>query len=368
MINEEKTYRGFEMLTSRAAYFDDQSNSIWFVTAYGAFLLRISVETNRIIESYEIPFVDTDKEYSFISLLYCDNKLLLVPYNERNIIIFNIKEQSFECMKVDYDIRDVNLQNRFREMLLFNDWYYLIGYQIHSIYKISRISGNSECIKMDDEDGLFCVSGVIMKGNKLYIPMYEKAIVVMLDLIKGSYEKKEIETSDRTGFVGIVEFNELIMLISRKGDIILCDEHMREVKRSRLDYTGDDGSDIVFRAVAYNQGVYCFGLINTNIWYISNESVIEDLKFDYPHLNEALNENSKYEMIVSAFDALFFQIRTNGALYRINSDQKIEECKLELDKKLINRIRNRFMNKKQLFLENNITGLEGFINYITEEV
>lgn len=282
----------------------------------------------------DIPDEDFTKERLYVTMIYFDEKLCLIPFIANELAIYDIKENNVTKIAVDEDIS--NQKYKFMAARLVGENIYMFGLYVPSIYCFNTkdctykkvCDMDKETINnlvFDKSDAYFRQQTEYTDG-RIYVPFCNANAMLIYDVINNECNIKKLG-DEENGYSGIVNDGNILYCSPRKAD-------MRGIK-----WNLNNGK------IEYLKG---FSAITLGI-YIKNG------EYEYCNLSDILfvkNEENK-QITYDAANQLI-----------ICEDDDIKEFSMEME------ISMEYMNKfkeKKYYIENSFIGLEKFIYMILDK-
>lgn len=336
-------------LISRAPIYVEDENAIWMITIYSAFLVKIDLTTNRVEEYYKIPTFKFDTRFYCASMCKCGDELILAPNKGDKIIIFNIKTHIFDYIEMPMEENEKIEDSKINAICIGDKYVYLVGYAIYAMFRYDIENRTCERIYSSTGEGIFSYGKVKVFENKLYVPMYEKSTLLIMDLKTNQVKEKQIETEGENGFSSIVTTEKGIGLITRDGNYILYDIEKKKQKNT-IKLCEHEIFDSV---IGKENDIWCFEFLHDSIWHILKNSTVEKIPFECPY--SPIKNDVKYDMAIMTKNGIVFQTRADGCLYNLDVKTKvIRKINIEPDANLQRkiyeiRVKNEMISEKSKY-------------------
>lgn len=156
-------------------------------------------------------------------IVICDNNLIIIPYNARNIYVYNL--ETFTMTDVEVPEWDAE-KYMYIEALVCDDKVIMIGAFQKNIVEYDIKTKNvtvRNCYfeGYDNPKDLFCRSGYVLEDNCLYIALAVSNTVLKIDIHTWDYKAIKIG-SENNRFSGIAYDGKRFWLSPRRGkDVIV---------------------------------------------------------------------------------------------------------------------------------------------------
>lgn len=308
-------------LFSLGAEIDRDNGVLWAVTCLTDSLLKIDLETGKLLESYNIP-VSRIKEYDFITVKKVGGCLYIGEYNADTSYCFFIEEKRFEKILFPFTEGENEKGRKIKRIFLINDAIYFVGVNVKAIIKldlktreVNRIEGFAK------NSNIFAHDGIVV-NELLYIPLAEENVILELNTVDDSWRERIVDGSSDVGFRTITTNKDGFILTDEVGKQILYD--MKRSKVTRFDLNDVPLENAMYDAVLEHEDEkYYFLTYYSDIIVRNGETVKENIQYDYLH-NPAFGTMtySKFGFIKNEVDYIYFQMRTSGDICRINKKTK----------------------------------------------
>lgn len=255
-----------KIVVSDAIRIDDK---IWFMsdTYNGLFCMDIASEKIELMETFPNELYTQRFLYSYMERV--GDKIYFAPYFAREVAVYDTKKHSFEKIKIDEEM----LQRKLGEELFigiqkYNNFLFFIPACSKAIirlnlenHEIQYITEWSEKIVNHDYNSLFFWAQWVLRGNKLFLPVYDVNAILEFDCDSLSYNIRTLDV-DEIGFSGICDDGEYMWLYTRKaGNLLGWNPENNEITRVDIYDEGVKTAwDGVARIISYNNRIMMFGV------------------------------------------------------------------------------------------------------------
>lgn len=349
-------------LISRAPVYIEEENVIWMVTIYSGFLIKLDLNIKSFSEYYKIPYDDYDNRGSCVSMCKYGDKLILAPNNAEKIVTFNLNTHEFDCIEMPLDNDEKKIDSKIGRICISDSYAYLIGYKLHAIFCLDIEQKKCERVYKSNGNGLFSYLCGERVGDKLYVPMYEKNTLLIMNLEINQIEEKEIATPGKNGFTSMVADEMSMHLITKDGTCILYGASKGTGTNIKI------CNEVILCSVAdENKGMWCFGQYDAFIWHIMKDDTVEKAIFEYSYIEKMANDNTvKYDLVVKTKSGIVFQARTDGTIYNLDIETgKISKIDIGVDLDLYRQIYEKRV-KNGSVLEDSKYAFEYFLEVVMD--
>ena len=320
---------------SNNAIIDGQN--MWLVSNYTNVLLNYDIDKGNLKQIYYFPEKFTNT-YSTISYVKVEDKIYFAPYNGDNLWCFRISTKKFEKIDLKLENKEKNIKQKFREIIYYEHELILIGFGIHSIF---RININSNTVKRCDKylvelkqmgimtEKAFLGYSYQLVKDVLYMPMLNYNIIIAFYLVDDYFKIYSIFNLDSNGFDSIEYYNGKFRLITSGNEEVIWDCECGVQSKTKLNLLETHKRNY-WKTFRYNDLFIYFPLFEPKLYVKNKEGNIEALSFLYPKI-EFFLDASKYEFIKENNGKIYFQVRSNGDCYYIDLElMLVRPVKLEV--------------------------------------
>ena len=315
---------------SNAAIIDGRD--LWLVSNYTNVLINYDINNGDLKQVYYFPEKFTNT-YATISYVKVEDKILFAPYNGQNLWCFHIQTKEFEEIDLRLENKERNVKQKFRGIISYNHELVLVGFGLHCIF---RINVASDTVKRCDEylaelekrgiaaETAFLGLNFQLVEDVLYMPMLNHNIIIAFHLIDDYFKIYDIFNLDSNGFDSIEYYNgEFRLLTSGNEEVIWnCEYGQQSRVKLGLEETQKRNYWKIFQ---HKEGVIYFSLYDSKIYVKNKEGDIEALSFLYPE-PELFPDGTKYEFMREDNGKIYFQVRSNGDCYYIDSEHLVTQA------------------------------------------
>lgn len=169
----------------------------------------------------KIPDIDISEKRVCGKILEWNNKLFCLPLCGKRIDIYDLL--TFNWSFIDIEHKDSPY--KFFEGIIYNDCLYAFGHCYKSVIKVNLKDNSIKYIDISayKKDDAIIGSQVTIMNNKIYMPICNMDIILILNTDTDELEEKHFE-NDSKGFCAVSYCNNKFILASRKGcQIIIWD-------------------------------------------------------------------------------------------------------------------------------------------------
>lgn len=303
--------RNLALTVSRASVYEKYNNVVWMVSNRSAVLLKLDLNINRIIEAYKIP-TEINMEYGYISMIEKNNSLFIFPYNERNIVIFNIHQKEFSIIEIPLEAKYKKTTNMIGCICEQEEYIYIIGAELPFVYEYDINKKNFRKLYENDYEGRFTIADSMILNGILYVPESERNIIHKIDIKQGSEVSLYFDKTDVEGITSFTCWNNKMYFATRSGNIYRLND------KGEFSDCGKVSDDYIYRVNVYDSRLFFFELFKGNVNLL-------DLEKNQKHVLNCVEEQekmnfkgSKIEMVIKKDHEIIYQKRSTGELYRID--------------------------------------------------
>lgn len=330
-----------------------KNNICWFVSNEVMHLYCKDLNSEKVIDCGKIPFLEIGKEKMYRTIECINNKVYLIPYNSKVIIVYDIEKTEYYRIELDMEIIG-KAKYLFHASFLHDKYIYAIGVHTRVIIKIDSITDSVTYIygwekdlvrKLKSPQGILSRNQIAYDGNMIYCPLFYADGYLTIDL---SCDKVEhvILQSKNSGYTGIGIMNKKIVLIS-KGPKIQCVSVNSDLTVNILEVfdenkiTGDKK--------------YYLAIDNNKIKILGNEVLKAERNNKDVEVLEGI-----YECIGSNETANYFINDDNNTLLLFGEENKSFSIEIDMTEEIYNQI----YNSNNCVSENSRIGIKEFIEDI----
>lgn len=347
---------------------------LWLVSNYTNILMNYDIYEGNLKRIFYFPEKFTNP-YSTISYEKVKDEIYFAPYNGKNLWRFHISEKKFELIDLKLGDIEKNIKQKFRGIIYYEHELILIGFGIHSIFRIDIISNTVrrcdgylvELKKRGIEaEETFLGYSYQLVGDILYLPMLNHNIIIAFYLTDDYFRIYDMPNLDSDGLDTIEYYNGKFRLLTSSNDELIWNREYGQQSKIKLGLM--EAHKRNYWKTFQNNGVFIyFPLFDPEIYVKDKGGNIETLSFLYPEL-ESFRDASKYEFIKENNGKIYFQVRSNGDCYYIDLEQ-MSICPIRLEvpdkntyEKVIRKIYDS-VDKNKLH-ESEVVNLKSFLYFM----
>ena len=245
----------------------------------------------RIIS--KIPDEEFLTYWSFCAMTLCDGKIILAPFNAKNIWSYDLSSDEWSCLGLPLEIQSI--ERKFCGAVTYNDKVILLGYRYAGIavvdIKTNEVMTIDIPVKHNNDFYKYCFLhwDYVFDGSCIITPVSLKNVVLKINL--DDYSIEEIEIGDKNNkYVSITFDGQNYWLAPREGrNVIKWDGHDR-VETYQLPATYKDDEMYFSNSFFYDGKIY-FGSFK-KMSYVFDPNDVEngivldmDIQFQIPFEN-----------------------------------------------------------------------------------
>lgn len=174
-------------------------NDFWFTAGDRNCLCKCD-NVGKILEIYEIPNEKKDGCRLYNSIIYKDGKLYLIPFNAKEIAVFDILNKTFKKIKFE-NSKDMNFSNGY----IYKDSVYMVPVRYNAILELNTSANEityhkeivEDMIKLQtDKKELISYNGNLLDNNILYVAMSSNNHVFEMNLDTNEYKINKVGNID----------------------------------------------------------------------------------------------------------------------------------------------------------------------------
>ena len=351
-------------LICRAAYYDEKRHSLWIVTAYSSFLLRIDLQSGKVCESYQIPFEHLS-DYMVISMARWRDYLVFAPYNCSQFFLFSLIDNRFSELPIALSDEERFVTGKVSNVIIEDKKVFFLGCFLHCIISYNFDTGDITRTDFDHEKGRFCYDDFHFEKGVFSIPQYLRHQVIHFDTRTNVTTYFPILLDDRAGGItaAIYQQNNNIF-ITENGTFAICDKAFNVIRCLDISSAFDFEGDFFYKAFVLGKKLIFFPLKSLHLFGTEPGKYrfypLQDFRYEDI---DCIGENySKYEMICDCGHSIFFQTRSNGNVYEIKEDGTVRLVPIEVPPNLTREMNDTIIAKsKGTICESLTTNLQDLI-------
>lgn len=327
-----------EFLISKSAF--AENGYIWMLTEQTEMLCCIDIQKREIKKCFIIPGKRTE-EISDIIMKNTNESIFFSSCNDKRLFRFVKGKRTFVNI-----FETISIEKKFKKGLheligAYDDCLVFFLKESESIVFLDVNTGNYhedyvifQRLKENGAEinGQIFSGGCFQEENKLYIPINEQNFLLMFNISEQSYNiyqlSKDINYKLSTIDRDILNGDFLLTTKDNQAIIWNPDEGIKSVTKLKNSNENNTYRD-AFRISGRN---YFIPLYRRKI-YTEMLGKVEEMEFDYPNVEDKFRENiyEQYRAIFKYEKYVYFQARTNGQMYFIDTDNNmIQEYNVEI--------------------------------------
>jgi len=357
---------------------------LWMLSNDTDVLLHFDFASLRLLDYHIMPGKILT-QHAHLGLVKGGNIIYIVPYMENTLVSFDCITGKMENINIPYETGEIRKKGKFNIIAIWKNQLVLIGHAIKGIfyYDIVSQSFTRDIEYLDELEKAGCDVNVVLfsdcycqKDNKLYIPIFYKNMILEIDLEKNinkihklkHEEPIRLRTIDRYEENGKEKFllttvNDEMLIWSPAGGI----EKWRKLGLLR------SKEGMYMRAYHVRKKNYYIAAEERKV-FVEEDDEIRELEFEYESRGGAKEAagGTQFEAIFKNGKDIFFQARSNGQLFRIDTAADMI-CRIDFDVASEKReeIIDRVCNSRPVcdtLIENMWFGLDSFLKvYVDRE-
>lgn len=351
MIRDEQDLKAF---LGRAAVYDEERKSIWYVTTHSSCLIQLDLTEKKIKNSIVIPYEGIINDYSYLFMIKCDDELYLIPYNAQNMYVYRISDNVFCKIELPLNRAEKNKQKKFYNAYYDNEFIYIIGLGIGKIIRISRKSKKSELIYEYTIDKIFCSGKAFKYGDCIYMSIPEKRCLLVFNLYDKTW--KEIITDYELGSNASYMENHSIVFFQREGVEVIYDIETKEwaskeTEKNQIQYI-----------LPVNNQKYVF--YRSSFIKCYRNEISKGNYLDYNNPSKIEGDYTLFELILCQDDIIYFQVRMTGEFFELDTKTNIiTKLSIEADEKWRSKLIRQMISGKEKINEMDMA-LKTYVEYV----
>lgn len=215
-------------------------DKIYFYITETNGLYAIDINVDEIEFLGEIPWGIPGKPEQYLSIVGCANAITLIPYNEKNLVIYDINSKDFKKKSID---SDETKMAGFMANCVVGEKLYIFGtyeptilcydYTNDQIISLNGFENDPKYRKVNDD--VFFRQQILVHEDRIYAPFCNADGVLIIDT--DSLEQEVVPLGRGScGYAGITGYDNLIWLAPRNlfGDIVAIDFDGKLINRYSL--------------------------------------------------------------------------------------------------------------------------------------
>lgn len=355
----------------------------WYIDVYNNVLVRVELKTGNISIEAVIPEEETFNRYGFLA--YHKDKIIIAPRSKKNILIYEINNRLFRSVVLDFSMWEEEIYNLFTGVVVYNNYAYLFPGRYDAIVKLNLETNNVEYIRswygkismlVSDKSKVLFAS-YTHSGSCVCLPFWQGNVILYFDMETEICSLQKI-AEEKNEFAWVDFENTKIWLCDKNKPILICYDTLNCERQSyRLDLEGFDSGYGFAMVVVDKEWVYAIPIIGNVILRMSKST--KKFELYYSTIMEKELEISKkfFGELGILGKSRFLDSRillcfgSKGVLLDWDfRSGKISKHYLKYNKEDINCLRKeiakRVFSKEFVGVENEIMGLEEYVNLVAE--
>lgn len=317
-------------------------NDLWLLSNDTDVLLHFDFSSLKLLGYHIIPG-NKLQQYAHLGLVKSGNIIYIAPYIEDTFMFFDCKSGEMGNISIPYEPGETGKKNKFCIIAAWKNRLALIGHAIKGIFYYDIVSGRftrdtnyyeelkkAEC----DVDVILFSDCCFQRENKLYMPIFRKNMILEIDLeectnkIYKLKHEKEIRLRTIDGYDE--KGKEKFLLTTVNDEMLIWSPADGIEKRKELGLL-HSAEGLYMRAFHIRGKNYYIAAEERKI-FVETDCGIRELEFEYESRGGAREAagGTQFEAIFKNGKDIFFQARSNGQLFRIDTYTDII-CRMDFD-------------------------------------
>lgn len=325
-----KKQKDNRMFLSKGAIIDD--GILWMLTEMTDVLLAFDMETMKLKKWIVVPGIEW-MQCGYMAMLKSSKGIYAIPFYGEGVYLFD----NFGGVR-KIPIPDENCFHATGKFLISGVWkndLAIVGHGVNGIFFYNevtqKVEKKSDYLTMIAEAGydnsipLFS-DEYCQVGSSLYIPIYKTNAILKTDIESRTNELIQLEASKVIRIRTIDNFirdGKNYFLLTTCDDESLIWSPKKGIEEFKKMDLLNGNEKIYHRAYHINEKRYYISALERKVFVDTGVDVFE-LRFDY-ELDGAVSEldHTQFEAVFKSNDNIFFQARSNGQLFRIDTTKDI---------------------------------------------
>lgn len=327
-----------EFLVSKYAF--AENGYIWMLTEQTEILCCIDIQRRKPITYLVIPGIRTEDNSDMImkntrdSVFFSScNDMRLFKFEKNKHVFINI----FDTIGIKGKLKRgcYELIGAYADCLVFflKESESIVYFDVNTGNMFEDIEVFSELKKngVEINEHIFSES-FFQDDDKLYIPINEQNFIMMINISKQSYNIYQLSNDINFKLITIDKdtLNGDFLLTTKENQGIVWnpDEGIKRV----MEFKNTNQNNVYRDAFSVNGHNYYIPAYKRNI-YAEVSDELKEMKFDFPDVEGKFRENvfEQYRACFKYENYVFFQARTNGQMYFIDTENNlIQEYNVEI--------------------------------------
>lgn len=350
-----------------------EGDILWTVSYSTNSVLRIDLKRRELIDAYPIPDGNVGIVQGHIGIKKRENIIYILPYNGKNIYCFNTKNSEFESIILEDNIHIVAnvIYGQYLYMIDENGkGIFCIDCENKTIEKKVFTDKEKELYGLEKEDRVFMFS--CQKDDKLYVTLFARNKVLVLDLVNNLYEFVTMPGDKNIKLASIDEFQDGFILSTLNEELITWKpDGVNKVEC--LHFLGGDSRKQqrnYWKIFSVGQELVLIPPWERKIIMKKSQEYI-NMNFHYFSCEEYPEYSMMQFMMAFEYDGKYYiQAVSNGQMYCIDiAEKKIEAIEMLIPDLIRKRVVKEMFhnNNRAVFNENGIIHLNDYVEFFIEE-
>lgn len=346
---------------------------LWMVTIHTDVVLKIDWGSKQIVGSFQIP-ESKNIDYAHTVMKKVDEKIYIFPLYGDGCFCFDITSEKFNKIGLDCGGDKLSCVVRIAEMADDKNIIF-VDHNTNRIYKldsrnnsVSRVGENlEEELKRKGVDVSFPIFSWqhFIMSNILYIPVNNKNMCVCFDMSTYDYFIKEFESDIQLKFIAGDDEKTIFTTSDNRIFVHKC---LSDEVEELTDTIRDGGADLY--PFCIKDKIVFLPFCQRRVYLFDNGTMS---RFDVPYSfikRDVFPETkgcSQYEAVIVDGGKLYFQARSNGELFCLDTDEKtVSITRFSISHKLLVKVLRNFLNGKEkvILSEEAEAGIREFVEAI----
>lgn len=215
-------------------------------------LYAINMNTDEMFFLCEVPWGVPGKIEQYVSITSFLNQIVLIPYNEKNLVFYDVDNKDFRIEPVNYSYADragymanCVVGDKLYIFETYNPIIVCYNYANRSITKITGFEKDPKYKRLNND--AFFRQQILVYNKRIYAPFCNADAILIIDTDTSDWNVVPLGDGE-CGYAGITVFLDRIWLLPRclYGDIVSVDFEGQNVDRYSLKrkYSGIEGTFI----------------------------------------------------------------------------------------------------------------------------
>lgn len=300
------------------------NNSLWMVTNDTDILCHFDFETMELKEWHVVPTEILD-QYAH-GLLKFKKNLYLIPNYGKEMFIYKTEKKEFEKVEVPFG-EEANKPAKFVISTGYANKIFMVGHNIEGIYCYDECNKSFIITKAylkkikkynDCGESPYFSDCYVKIGKMLYIPLYHRSLILIFDM--ESLETEVVDIGENI-YLKTIDYigDDRFFLTTCNDERLLWSREEGVQERRTLDQL--IGQLKIYDRAFYEHEKYYYIASCERKVFVEKGGIITELPFSYDK-NSPFTEGTVYTQFEAIFrfrGSIFFQARSNGQLYKIDT-------------------------------------------------